>query len=91
MDKANYYIAQILDFFVRNESEFYHLVSHGFFAFISLLCMKYGPVSVFVISKTKKGHRYVPGPRGQQVAAIEPTSSESPNDKIVKKTSGCGM
>mgnify|MGYP000277117965 CR=1 FL=1 len=76
--------------FVRHEGEFYHLVSEGFFAFISLWCMKYGPESVFVISKTKQGRWWVNGPGGK-VAAIEPTSSESPNDNIVEKTSGCGM
>ena len=77
-DKANY-VGQSLEFFVRNEGEFYPLVSCGFYAFIVLWCMAYGPESVFVISKTKKGHWYVNGPGGKQVAGIEPTSSESQN------------
>ena len=77
-DKANY-VGQSLEFFVRNEGEFYTSVSCGFYAFIVLWCMAYGPESVFVISKTKKGHWYVTGPGGKQVAGIEPTSSESQN------------
>ena len=77
-DKANY-VGQSLEFFVRNEGEFYTSVSDGFYAFIVLWCMAYGPESVFVISKTKKGHWYVPGPGGKTVAGIEPTSSESQN------------